>query len=413
VQAILAGDFIPLTGYEGTLIEGRGQLVVGATPTGDRVDIAITGLTPQLQYTAHIHALPCAYGGGGHYKLDPAIAETLETNEVWLRFTTDTNGIGTGSVTTTAPLRGDSLSLVVHDPEGGTPPPKMACVDFNTPQPEPVTASGTFMPFAAAEAIDQTIAGSATLIRGMTGTTVSINVTGLDPVEVYSSHVHALPCGTTAAGGHYKIDPVVVIDPLNTALMEANELWPIIGNQPDGVADSSISKALHVARRDAQSIVIHRILPPVDGVTPPPAKVACAGLVPERSFNQETFGVAVPTADGETRGMGATFASATMRRELSGLTRVLLAIQGAPPDTAFKVHVHNLSCADGGGGHYKMDPAVTDALEENEMWLNMTTDSSGAAQDYMVVAHIARPEARSIVLHDASDGAKLFCADLQ
>jgi hypothetical protein len=271
------------------------------------------------------------------------------------------------------------------------------------------------MPFAAAEAIDQTIGGTATLIRGMTGTTVSINVTGLDPNEVYSSHVHALPCGTTAAGGHYKIDPVVVIDPLDTLAVEANELWPIIGNQPDGVADSSISKALHVARRDAQSIVVHRILPPpVEGQpAPPPAKVACAPLVPERSFNFETFGIGTPTADGETRGMGATFASATMRRELGGLTRVLLAIQGAPAGAAFKVHVHTLPCSEGGGGHYKIDPAVTDAREDNEMWLDMTADSSGAAQDYMVAAHIARPEARSIVLHDASDGAKLFCADLE
>ena len=145
---------------------------------------------------------------------------------------------------------------------------------------------------------------------------------------------------------------------------------------------------------------------------PPPAKIGCADLAPEKDFDFETFGTAIPTADGEARGMGNLFASATMRRELGGLTRVLLAIQNAPAATMFKVHVHNLACTEGGGGHYRIDPAVTDAVETNEMWLNMTVGTDGSAQDYMVSGHIARPDARSIVLHDASDGAKVACIDL-
>jgi len=400
VQAVLGGPVILLSGFEGLTVTGHGQLVKGANGTGDRVELAVSGLTGMLQYTAHVHALPCEFSGGGHYKLDPAIAEVQETNEVWLRFTTDAAGVGLASVTTPTPLRGDAMSLVVHDPVTSN---KMACMDFKPKASEPVAAVGTVAPFAAAELIDQTIGGTATLVRGMSETVVSINITGLDAATSYGAHVHNQPCAVTTGGGHYKLDPLIV------EALETNELWPVIGNQPDGIADSTKSVALHVARSDAQSFVVHRL---IEGATTPPPKVACADLVPERHFNFPTSGIAELTPDGVSRGMDGLFGTATMIRELTGLTRVQLAISGAPADTTFKVHVHNLSCAEGGGSHYKIDTTVTDPVESNEMWLTVETDGAGSGQYSHAWGTIARPDAASLVLHDASDNAKIACIDL-
>lgn len=403
VEAIFTGDVVRMTGYEGTLIKGSGMLVRGAGATGDEVHLQISGLRAAQMYTAHVHALPCAVGAGGHYKLDPAVLETVETNEVWVTFTTDDTGAGRGSVTTAGHLRGDALSLVVHDPTAGAPPPKMACVDLAEPAPEPVEAIGTFAPFAAAEAIDGTIAGSARLIRDVSGTIANVNVTGLAPAEVYGAHVHALPCAVGLGGGHYKLDPLVL------EAVEANEIWPVIGNRPDGTVNNTVSLAQHVARGDAQSIVIHRLLPA--GGAPP--KVACADLVQARHFDVESHGVARPTPEGELRGMGSVFGTATMLRELGGITRVLLAVDRATPDTTYKVHVHDAPCLDGGGGHYEIDPTATEPVEANEIWLGLTTDASGRAQASVAVGHLARPEARSLVMHDAADNAKVACIDLE
>ena len=405
VSAILTGEVVRMPGYEGTLIKGSGMLVRGATAPGDDVTLQVSGLRPSQLYMAHVHALPCASGGGGHYKLDPAVADTLEANEVWMQVMTDDTGSGRGAVTTAGHLRGDALSIVMHDPLAGTPPPKMACVDLKEPHVEPVAATGTFAPFAAAEALDNTITGSATLVRDMNGTIVNVNVTGLSPAAVYAAHVHALPCATTLAGGHYKKDPLI-LDPLET-----NELWPVIGNRPDGTVNNTVTIAQHVARADAQSIVIHRI---VEGEpAPPPLKVACADLTPATHFDVESHGVARATPEGELRGMDHVFGSATMFRELSGITRVLLVVDRASPSTTYKVHVHDAPCIDGGGGHYKIDPTATEPSADNEIWLELSTDENGRAQSSVASGHIARPEARALVLHDASDNAKVACVDLE
>lgn len=404
VAAILTGTVVRMPGYEGTLIKGSGMMVRGATDPGDTVSLQISGLRASQLYMAHVHALPCASNAGGHYKLDPAVADTVEANEVWMQVMTDETGSGRGLVTTAGHLRGDALSIVVHDPLAGTPPPKMACVDLVEPHLEPVAATGTFAPFAAAEALDNTITGSATLVRDMNGTIVNVNVTGLSPAAVYAAHVHALPCATTLAGGHYKKDPLIV------DALETNELWPVIGNRPDGTVNNTVTIAQHVARADAQSIVIHRI---PDGEGALPLKVACADLTPSTHFDVENHGLARATPEGELRGMDHVFGSATMVRELGGITRVLLAVDRASPSTTYKVHVHDAPCIDGGGGHYKLDPSITEASADNEIWLELSTDEDGRAQAAVASGHIARPEARSLVMHDAADNAKVACVDLE
>ena len=156
--------------------------------------------------------------------------------------------------------------------------------------------------------------------------------------------------------------------------------------------------------------MVHRL---IEGATTPPPKVACADLLPERQFDFPTTGIAELLPDGVTRGMDSLLGTATMIRELSGLTRIQLTVSGAPADSSFKVHVHNLSCAEGGGSHYKIDTSIADPVESNEMWLTLATDGAGAAQYSHAWATIARPDAASIVLHDASDNAKVACIDLQ
>jgi hypothetical protein len=92
---------------------------------------------------------------------------------------------------------------------------------------------------------------------------------------------------------------------------------------------------------------------------------------------------------------------------------VTLSAQGLAPSTEYASHVHDLPCSNAdGGSHYKLDPSVTDALEENEMWLPLTTDADGSGDADLLVGHTPRPEAQSVVIHGA-DGVRLACIDLE
>ncbi|WP_428264859.1 hypothetical protein [Haliangium sp.] len=81
--------------------------------------------------------------------------------------------------------------------------------------------------------------------------------------------------------------------------------------------------------------------------------------------------------------------------------------------TEYIAHVHALPCGvEEGGGHYKLDPTVTDTEENNEIWVRVTPDDTVAEGSHTVYFHAARLDAQSIVLHD-TDGTKLICADLK
>jgi hypothetical protein len=81
-------------------------------------------------------------------------------------------------------------------------------------------------------------------------------------------------------------------------------------------------------------------------------------------------------------------------------------------NTAYPIHVHDLSCAlSSGGAHYKIDPQIATAEQTNEIWLNLTTDVNGNGNQQASVAHLARAEAGSIVIHDP-DLSRLACIDL-
>src|SRR5262245_10133081 len=69
VEALLEGRLMLFPEHVGKPVSGRVQLV----KTGgaeDLLSVHATGLAPGMVYDAHVHALPCRAGGGGHYKHD-------------------------------------------------------------------------------------------------------------------------------------------------------------------------------------------------------------------------------------------------------------------------------------------------------------------------------------------------------
>ena len=84
---------------------------------------------------------------------------------------------------------------------------------------------------------------------------------------------------------------------------------------------------------------------------------------------------------------------------------------GLAANTAYGAHVHNLPCDLGGGGHYKNDPDVPTAEEDNEIWLSFTTNNQGNGLGQGTGDFLARPEAQSIVVHNPG-GLRIACADL-
>ena len=111
------------------------------------------------------------------------------------------------------------------------------------------------------------ITGKAQMKRlpsGDTGkTVVDLNVKGLHPNEKYPVHVHNLPCSEKGGGGHYQHEKGGKVD-------DVNEIWLTFTSNSSG-AGSSQAEHNHVARPDAQSIVIH-------DSTADKARIACIDL---------------------------------------------------------------------------------------------------------------------------------------
>ncbi len=151
---------------------------------------------------------------------------------------------------------------------------------------------------------------------------------------------------------------------------------------------------------------------------PPPPPPMDAGQEPDMGmivketddeFNSGPFsltpigGMRVPDLSG----------TAGMMRIAAGETSVLVQVLGLAADTEYPAHVHALPCAmEGGGPHYKIDDMIMDVVEENEIWPSITTGPEGSGRGTALVAHLARPEAQSVVIHDPDDGERLACADL-
>ncbi|HET9932363.1 MAG TPA: hypothetical protein VFQ35_16780, partial [Polyangiaceae bacterium] len=94
-----------------------------------RFELTVSGLAEHSVYPTHVHNLPCALqSGGGHYKIDPTIAATEQSNEIWLNFTAGHEGGGSFRTRGSTLLRADARSIVIHD--SATAATRLACIDL-------------------------------------------------------------------------------------------------------------------------------------------------------------------------------------------------------------------------------------------------------------------------------------------
>ncbi len=103
--------------------------------------------------------------------------------------------------------------------------------------------------------------------------------------------------------------------------------------------------------------------------------------------------------------------SATLTRSTSG-TKVRVELSGLNPGTELEGHVHEKPCAqDEGGDHYQF---VKGGEEEppNEIHVELKAGTDGSATATGENPGIAGPLALSVVVHDATRGGKVACADL-
>jgi len=376
------------------VITGTALMVRSSTDT--KVWTQVIGLDAGTSYGSHVHDLPCALGGGGHYKIDPSVSGTVEANEIWPLLTANAEGIGFGYADVTHVARVEAQSIVVHDPSDGA---RIACADLTDGQTGPTTTCGSFETLPAGDALGLRIRGYAAMRRDAHGTHVVVRVTGLDfsGTKTYSAHVHDLPCDVQSGGGHYKIDPT------EETTIEANEIWPTVKKcgRRYGIGYASVD---HIARPEAQSVVIHS---PIDG-----ARIACATLTGSWPTRLVTTGRFTVTADGHDLGYRRLRGTATMVRDSRGRTTVTVSVKGLDRNETYPAHVHALPCSLGGGGHYKIDPSEPAVIEANEIWPIVESNRRGRGRGYARVQHMARPEAQTVVIHDPTTGARIACADL-
>lgn len=376
-----------------------GKIMMVRDNTSTEVFVHATGLgTVETTYEVHVHDKPCSLGGGAHYKIDPTIAETLQDNEIWPVLAVDETGSGAGFDSVDHIARMSAQSIVVHDADGA----RIACGDFKQPLAGRNATGGfdlfdTVVPDPNYPLDD--FAGSAQMVRTVDHTMVQVAVSGLVPNTTYPAHVHALRCEHNQGGGHYEIDPSV------EGVIEENEIWPSFTTDETG-AGASVIQSSHVARGDAQSIVIH---------APTGEKMACANLdLPTLGSGRfVTHGELITTPTALSRGYDIT-GSARLVRSSRGHTIVSMRAEGLDPQKGvYPAHVHNRRCAEGGGAHYKIDESIDEVIEENEIWPSLRVFSNGLARGFSSASnHIARPDAQSIVVHDPEDGARLVCVDL-
>jgi len=257
-----AGTLAPFAAATAEDMTVRGTLNAQRTEAGTSFTLTLSGLTTTaLGYGTHVHALPCEVTtGGGHYKLDPLIPDTLEANEIWLPVTNYTAGTSTATVNATHVIRADAQSVVLHRTLPDATKPKIACANLTR-----TTAQLAFETSGTATALqtDNAVSGSAVMTRKLTGVTeLAIVIAGLQANTAYKAHVHDQVCAAASGGGHFKFDRTV------SDARADNEMWLELTSDAEGGAYDTmwVDK---LAGADAASVVIH------DGGG---ARVACFDL---------------------------------------------------------------------------------------------------------------------------------------
>lgn len=163
-----------------------------------------------------------------------------------------------GSTATTDAGQGDGHSGHDHSHEGAIGDPNA------TPANEIEGADlveGTVEPLESAPAGTDSVSGVAYLARHDEGTTVTIDVDGLQPDAAYMAHLHAQPCAEDDGGSHFMYDE-------KGEEVPPNEVHIAFTADAEGAVSTTVSND-NPNSEGAKSIVLH--LDDEDGT-----KFACA-----------------------------------------------------------------------------------------------------------------------------------------
>ena len=147
---------------------------------------------------------------------------------------------------------------------------------------------------------------------------------------------------------------------------------------------------------------------------------ATAGAAADHESLHGTF---AETAAGA--GLGYDIAGSAMMTVSTDATEVTVNIAGLDPAKHYGSHLHNGTCASGGGGHYQ-DVAGAGTTPPNELWLSTSSNpvggldpnpggvahASGSAPWAARLTSTTLANARSIIVHEPGSGARIACADL-
>lgn len=127
--------------------------------------------------------------------------------------------------------------------------------------PDAALRQGEFRVLPEAPADAPEVSGTAYLARTADGTTLSVDLTGLEAGVDYTSHLHVEACEPDSGGDHFKFDPAGSDQP-------PNEVHLALTAADDGSVATTITNA-NPDSRGARSMVLH---------TSNGTKFACADL---------------------------------------------------------------------------------------------------------------------------------------
>lgn len=111
------------------------------------------------------------------------------------------------------------------------------------------TSDGAFAPVADAPADAESAKGDATMERRDDGTTVEVELTGLQANGEYVAHVHNQPCDQDSGGKHYQFET-------GGSELPPNEIHLALAADAGGKA-SATTEADRKAGPEAVSVVVH------------------------------------------------------------------------------------------------------------------------------------------------------------